>query len=494
MRALTTFLLLSAFAIGQNVPDRTAILRHGESLVATNQLAAAEGLYENALRDFPDDAELRYELGMIFFRQQKWTKAIEIFRKSASEQPGEVKPLFYLAQSYFMTSDLDRARQTMAQAAVIAPKDAQVCQKYGEYLSATLDNRKEGLAWLKKARNLNTGLPRIDFEVGKTEFEITDYINATLSLEQALKKNPNDGEAAFYLGEAQSSLNDWARAREYYSYALARKYVRSEAYYGLGRADVALAEYTAAVDPLNQAIAMQPSLINAHLQLAKAYRRLGRTAQAEKENRLFAAMTDRVDTSRRLSTSEERAWKEVKPLLEANKEEEALQLLAKMPVAEAHGPGGALYLLGVMYYSMGRNDDAKRVLALAQKAAPDSANIAAYLGMVQLSSEEASAAENSFQSALALDSNEALALIGLGGLRYQQKRWADSVRYLERSRTADPRTLFILCDAYYRDGRPEQAELTAEVIRAFGTDNKPLLGELDRLIASHHHNLSKAEP
>jgi hypothetical protein len=73
----------------------------------------------------------------------------------------------------------------------------------------------------------------------------------------------------------------------------------------------------------------------------------------------------------------------------------------------------------------------------------------------------------------------------MGGIRYQQQRWPDTVRYLEKSRTADPDALFLLCDAYYRVRKPEQAPLIAEVIRVLGAERKPLLDKLERLVASH---------
>jgi hypothetical protein len=84
-----------------------------------------------------------------------------------------------------------------------------------------------------------------------------------------------------------------------------------------------------------------------------------------------------------------------------------------------------------------------------------------------------------------LDSRETLALIGMGGIRYQQQRWRETIDYLEKSRTADPHALFLLCDAYHRVGKSEQAALIAEVVRAFGADQKPLLAELDKLMESH---------
>jgi tetratricopeptide (TPR) repeat protein len=485
-KTLAVFLLISTLAAGQTRPEVSSVVQRGEKLVAANQLTAAENLYEQALRESPDDPDLRYELGMVFFRGHNWPKAIENYKLSLSSRPAQIKPLFYLAESYFMTSDLDRARQTIAQAANIAPDDAQVCQKYGEYLSTTLETRNQGLTWLQKASHLNPGLPRIDFEIGKVEFELTDYPHAASSLEIALKKNAGDGEAAFYLAESLANLGDWSKARNDYSYALTHQYATDPVYYGLGRSHVELGEFDAAVDSLQRAVAMQPSLINAHFQLAKAYRQLGRTKDAERESTLFSAMTDRVDTSHGLNgADEEQAWKQVKPLLEANKEQEALELLAKLPDAEASDTGRPFYLLGMMYFSMGRGQDAKRVMAIAQTKSPKSAPIAAYLGMVRLSAGEVPAAEESFRSALAIDSSEPLALIGMGGLRYQQQRWRESIAYLEKSRTADPEALFMLCDAYYRVGNPEQASLTAEVIRALGAGREPLLDQLERLVTMH---------
>lgn len=37
-------------------------------------------------------------------------------------------------------------------------------------------------------------------------------------------------------------------------------------------------------------------------------------------------------------------------------------------------------------------------------------------------------------------------------------------------------------------GKPAEAELTAEVVRAFGYEQKPLLDQLDKLLASHRND------
>jgi tetratricopeptide (TPR) repeat protein len=483
MKTRIAFLLMTGLLTGQDRTEVGEVLRQGARLVETGQLAAAQELYEKTLKSFPSDPDLAFEMGMVYFRQHNWAKAVENYQSSIRIRPRRVKPLYYLAEAYFMKSDLDLARETIAQAASIAPNDPQVCQKYGEYLSMTLESCGEGLSWLQRARRLSPGLVRIDFEIGKAQFDLTNFEAAVSSFETALKNDRGNGQAAFFLAESWAHLNEWEKAREQYSYALARGYANGPAHYGQGRALVELGEFKAALGPLQRAISMQPSLIQAHFQLGKAYRHLGRTEEARHETALFSAMTNRIDTSRELKgPEEESAWKQVKPLVEANKEQEALELLARLPDSDGRDRGEPHYLLGVMYFSLGRKDDAKRMLKIARTGAPKTARIAAFLGVAELSSGETGAAEESFQSALALDSTEVLALIGMGAIRYQQQRWADAVEYFEKSRTADPATLYMLCDAYFRIKRAEEALRTAEVIRALGSDNKALLGAVDELV------------
>ncbi len=480
---------------GQAPPNVAAALKRGAALIAADRLAEARNVYEQALRTSPDDADLLFGLGTVFFRENNWPKAIENYRSSINARPGTVKVLYYLAEAFFAEADVDRARQTIAMAASLAPNDAQICQKYGEYLAVNIESRKEGLSWMEKARRLNPRLARIDFDIARTQFELTDFQSAIANFDAALKRDAGNGEAAFYLGECWANLGDWEKARDFYSYALARRYEIGPAFYGLGRAQVELGQFEEAVASLQRAIVLQPSLIKAHFQLGKAYRQLGRTREARDETSLFDAMTDRIDTSKELkSPEEEQAWKQVKPLLQANKEREALELLAKLPAADASGQGEPHYLLGTMYYSMGRKDDAKRVLTNARTKDPQSARIAAYLGIVQLSGGETAVAENSLQAALALDSTETLALIGMGGIRYQQQRWSEAIQFLEKSRTADPEALFLLCDSYYRVGKKDDALLTAQVIQALGSDRKDLLDRLKQLVAIHQTDAPHVGP
>ena len=232
---------------GQAHPDVAAVIKRGSQLVASGRLTEAQGLYEHALLTSPDNPDLRFGLGTVFFRERNWPKAIENYRSSINARPGSVKALYYLAEAFFMEADVDRARQTIAMAASLAPEDAQICQRYGEYLVVNIDNRKEGLAWMEKARRLDPSLPRVDFDIARTHFDLTDYQSAIPDFEAALKRDPGNGEAAFYLAESWANLGDWDKARDFYSYATTHHYEKGTAFYGLGRAYVELGASEVAV-------------------------------------------------------------------------------------------------------------------------------------------------------------------------------------------------------------------------------------------------------
>jgi len=154
-------------------PDEvTPLLNQGEALVHAGQLVQAQAFFEKALLRFPNNPDLSFNLGMVFFLQHNWPKAIENYKKSLLAKPNQVNPLYYMAQAYYQNSDLRRARETIARAAELAPDNPDVCQKYGEYLSDSKGTSEEGLKWLQKARTLDPFLERIDFDIALTDLNL----------------------------------------------------------------------------------------------------------------------------------------------------------------------------------------------------------------------------------------------------------------------------------------------------------------------------------
>src|SRR5208337_418601 len=119
-------------------------------------------------------------------------------------KPDQGDPLFYMAQAYYLSSEPNLAIETIARAVELAPDNPDYCQEYGEYLAENMDKRLDGLKWLKKAQSLNPNLDRIDFDIGMAQFNLNDIRSAAASFQAVLKKDPANGEAAFYLGDSLS--------------------------------------------------------------------------------------------------------------------------------------------------------------------------------------------------------------------------------------------------------------------------------------------------
>jgi len=479
-------LATTTLAAAQADVGLAAILQQGEKLIQTGHLAEAQQLYEKALKRFSGDFRLQSELGMVFFQENDWPHAIEHLRAGLSGKPKSVDLLFYLSYAYFASSETKLARETIAKAAVLDPKDARVCQKYGEYLTMPGDKDEEGLPWLLKARNLNPSLQRIDFEIGAAQFAMQDYQAAAENLEAAQKREPEDGHIAFLRGESWAGMGQWDKARDAYDFALAHGSSDALTYYGLGKALRASGDPADSIEPLQKALALQPALNEAHLQLGKAYRDLGKINEAEHENAVFVTIKDRTPRAvPKEGIDQKQSWDDLKRLLEAGKEQEALDYLSHLSGRGQVNFPNLSYVLGVEYFRMGRNEDAKRWLLKARAETPTAAVIPAHLGLVQLATGDFTGAEELFQSGLRLDPADQLSLAGLGELKYLQQRWAEAIENLEKSKTSDPYALLMLADSYFQMGNSDQAMITVQVARGFGAGDKALLELLDRLLAAH---------
>jgi hypothetical protein len=74
-------------------------------------------------------------------------------------------------------------------------------------------------------------------------------------------------------------------------------------------------------------------------------------------------MNGRTDSSSELTTPEnQKEWLHVRPLLEVGREPEAREYLSETGATRRPDLSQANFLLGAMYFSMGRNADAQRVL------------------------------------------------------------------------------------------------------------------------------------
>jgi Flp pilus assembly protein TadD len=154
-------------------------------------------------------------------------------------------------------------------------------------------------------------------------------------------------------------------------------------------------------------------------------------------------------------------------MLQEGNEKAALQFFREQSKGPMATPGGPYVLVGALYMSMDRAEDANRMLRQALVVEPGVRGAHTTLGLLALQQNDLETAENEFKAEIAHDPNDQGALSELGEVRYRQGRWADAAELISKSRTMVPSMLYMLCDAYFRLGKVKDADLTAELLAAY---------------------------
>ena len=456
-------------------------LRRAAELEERGQFAEAEQIYLAQERHFPKNEEVLLHLGMLRMRQRDWPKAIEYLEKCKTLQPRNVDALFYLAQAHYLNGELVQAQETILIAARLAPKEAAVLQKAGEYLCEGNDCGP-GLDDLLKARKLDPTVENIDMDLGMAYYKLFKHEEAQPILEEIFRKDPNNLVAAIILGEIAAFQGNWEKARGLYEYVLMRNPRNASALKDLGTALVALGKDEEALSPLHEALDIDPSLSDVHFQLGRALRSLGRSEESLREMELYQSIRDRAHIAQTLVSPEKASqnehWRECERLLKEKGESAAIAYVNSV-AAETHSQLNAYYVIGMVYSEQQRNEDAIRMLNKAAQVSPKDSDIVAFRGRVYLRAHNFEQSELDLKRALEMSPGNQIAFVGMGELQYERGQWIDAARYFDESRTQEVSALLLMCDAYVRAGNRGKAREAAELVRAFAHGDAKSLEELN---------------
>lgn len=137
----------------------------------------------------------------------------------------------------------------------------------------------------------------------------------------------------------------------------------------------------------------------------------------------------------------------------------ALEIALK---AAEHGTEDAriLRMVGGLYKTMGEEDHAVEFYNRARLLRPDDVEILVEIGMVHLEGGKYTDAQETFQSALAVNSSHSAPHLGLAGLYQQQRRFREAIGETEAAiglGAREPNVRAQLCSLYEWDGRHQQA-------------------------------------
>jgi tetratricopeptide (TPR) repeat protein len=299
-----------------NPRDAEALAHLGLIEARQERLEVAISYYRRALDVNPDFPSLRMNLGLALFKAAQFPDAIRMFAFELTKHPGDPRLTILLGMAHYGMKDylvaipyLQRAAERDVQSVPLRMTLARSCMSSKQY-QCVLRVHKQMLA-------LNAESAEADMLAGEALDRMGDSDGAIEQFRAAILKNPQEPSAHFGLGYLLWTQANWTEAAKEFQLELqnvpqhvnARIYLadslvrQTEFAQALTELDKLRADEhsdslvhrdlgiiyansdrgTDAVRELEMAIGLDPGDEDTHLQLAKAYKSIGREDDANTE-------------------------------------------------------------------------------------------------------------------------------------------------------------------------------------------------------------------
>jgi tetratricopeptide (TPR) repeat protein len=246
-------------------------------------MAAAEAAYAKAIEQDPNDRDSMQMRGVTLYSLGRPAEAIPLLEKARIAIPAvNVDPNYVLGVCYIATRRYDDARRAFA-IQYGFPPDSGAAYLLAARLMLRQEHPAEAEDFTRKALALEPDLPLAHLLLGEIALARAQLPEAIAELNRERELNPLDGSVYDRLGDAYVRSGDDTKAQEALSRAVLLEPKTTGPYILLGKLMLNQQNYLLATLYLERALGMDPSNYIAHSLLGQAYRRVGRTVEANKE-------------------------------------------------------------------------------------------------------------------------------------------------------------------------------------------------------------------
>jgi tetratricopeptide (TPR) repeat protein len=258
----------------------------GASLAESGQCPAALPYLE---KDYPrlEDQRLKRALGLDALRclmaLNQPGHAVAMLEKLGRDFPDDPDVLYYTSHIYsdLSTRASERLLATAPESVRAHQLNAEVMELQGKLGDAEAEYRKV-LEMNPRTQGIHYRLGRLILADPKNPLE-----DARKEFEEELKVDPASAPSEYELGEMARQARDWNAAIQHFSRAVKIDPEFAEAQIGFGKSLISAGRAEEAVAPLEAAVKLDRADPVAHYQLSFAYRRIGRSQDAEREMSLY---------------------------------------------------------------------------------------------------------------------------------------------------------------------------------------------------------------
>jgi tetratricopeptide (TPR) repeat protein len=195
------------------------------------------------------DAELAYFYGISLVELKRAEEALSVFQRLSDVSQASPDSLSYAAQGFMLSGDLERALKDFTTLAAIDPRR-----------------------------------PKTNYFIGQSLIRLNRFDEAEKAFARELEINPADHLAQYHLALTLIERKvEPERALVLLRQAIDLKYDYADARYQLGKIHLENGETQKAIEQLESASVAEPNKDYIRYQLSIAYRKVGRTADADRE-------------------------------------------------------------------------------------------------------------------------------------------------------------------------------------------------------------------
>ncbi|HWZ81031.1 MAG TPA: tetratricopeptide repeat protein [Terriglobales bacterium] len=244
------------------------------------------------LEKHPDDIRVRAALGLSLFTVQNFAGTLETLKPIQSEVDDDPGLGYAFAVSLVKTGEYDEGVRRLKAMADANPNSADIHLMLG---SAFADQHEydTALQEYRKSLAIDPAQMQGHYLSGLSLIRSGHPKEAVEELRTALKLSPSDVSTKYHLAFSLIQVQEKDEAKILLQEVIQQDPKYADAYYQLGKLQLDQGDSKAAVASLENGTKANPDSDYIHYQLAMAYRRESRTADAERELKLYQTLKNR---------------------------------------------------------------------------------------------------------------------------------------------------------------------------------------------------------
>jgi tetratricopeptide (TPR) repeat protein len=269
-------------------------LNIGLAYFRQNEFLKAIPPFESVVRDEPDAQQPRHLLGLCYFFAERWADAANTLEPLWSQESAQLSYLYVLSIAAHRAGQKDWDERATAQL-IKAGEGSPEFHLFMGKAHLNLEQYDLALADFQAAEQANPNLTFVHFNLGLTYLKMQDYEHAR---DEFLKDASVEPDLAFNydeLGDVYSLMQQYGDAEKSYRAALQRDPRLLNSYLGLAKVYQRTQNYQKALSAIDSAGKLDPNRTDIHYLRGQILLRLGRKEEGKKE--LEASV--RIDNERR---------------------------------------------------------------------------------------------------------------------------------------------------------------------------------------------------